>query len=409
VCFAAPVSKITPLILAAKHGRSDVMKKLISVGADTSARDHHDSSALFYASRLGDLESVKTLLKSKYKQNDGSLHEAARNLHSNVVAELIGGKHDANFPSSGPEHNGRTALQELPYRCKGVNRVNDIDDTIRALQDGKADGLKKWQNKTSLFLALDNEYPLEVTRALLDTIMWQHMDNPDNVFACVDPDSGITYFRSANIYLKDFKDESKQGWQLMQLLQTKGCVTRYYAEYGAMQPLDAVGFPEEIAKEQKRRLTEAEKRRTSEADHREKLRRMQEEAELKLMMDQSKHEVQQSHEYEKAMQKVGSSTIVHNNEMRQKVQMNAQNQQALAERSVVREQSKIRIATTNQTALEREQQLKLSYAQQSANQNITLQKAQNDLTKQAPMQKMASQKAQNDLSKQAAKQKFTLQ
>ena len=63
-------------------------------------------------------------------------------LHSDVVSALIKGKHDVNFPSSRPEHEGRTPLQELAYRCRGADRLQEIEETIWALEKGKVDALK---------------------------------------------------------------------------------------------------------------------------------------------------------------------------------------------------------------------------------------------------------------------------
>ncbi|KAI4593901.1 hypothetical protein KJ359_008945 [Pestalotiopsis sp. 9143b] len=409
VGFVAPFSRTTPLILAAKHSRGDVLKKLITAGAETSLRDRDDRAALFHASNVGDVESVKALLKCKYRPNDGSLHEAARNLHSDVVSALIKGKHDVNFPSSRPEHEGRTPLQELAYRCRGADRLQDVEEAILALEKGKVDALKKWHGKTPLFLALDNDFPLEVTRALLDTIMWQYPSSTDNVYAHTDP-TGVTFFRSATNYLRDFKDKSKQSGQLLQLLQTKGYINRYYAQYGARQPQNAVNLPDDIAKEDKRWRAEAEKSRKAEAEHQDKLRRMQEESHLKLTMDQSKHEAWRDHEYDKAIHKVGSSAIVHDNELQQKVQMTEQQRQALAQKNALLEQDRLnlehhkqRTAVIGQMKIAGEQQIKLNYAQKTADQKAEAQKTHNYYAQKADVQKVAAQKAQNNLKKQAQK------
>ncbi len=87
--FTAALSKTTPLILAAKYRRSDVVKKLIKANADTCVRDYRERSPLFFASREGDLDAVNVFLKARYRPNDGSLPEAARNQHDEVVAALI--------------------------------------------------------------------------------------------------------------------------------------------------------------------------------------------------------------------------------------------------------------------------------------------------------------------------------
>ena len=128
---------------------------------------------------------------------------------------------------------------------------------------------------------------------------------------------------------------------MLQLLQPKGCADRYYAQFGARQPQNAVNLPDDIAKEDKRRRAEAEKSRKAEAEHQDKLRRMQEESHLKLTMDQSKHEAWRDHEYDRAIHKVGSSAIVHDNELQQKAQMTEQQRQALAQKNALLEQDRI--------------------------------------------------------------------
>jgi len=107
---AAQVSRATPVILAAKYSRSDVVQKLIKMGAKTSAQDVFDRSCLFYASRVGDLKSVNAILRAGAPTDDGSLLETAKNLHYEVVTALISGKHSPDFPSTKENHGGRTAL-----------------------------------------------------------------------------------------------------------------------------------------------------------------------------------------------------------------------------------------------------------------------------------------------------------
>jgi ankyrin repeat protein len=113
VNFTAPSSLTIPLILAAKNGHGDIVKKLLDAKADPRAHDRFEKAALFYASRIGDVDTVKILLKNEPRLNDGSLHEAARNLHRDCVAALIKAKFDPNFRSAREEYCGRNPLQEL--------------------------------------------------------------------------------------------------------------------------------------------------------------------------------------------------------------------------------------------------------------------------------------------------------
>lgn len=336
---------MSPLILAAKHGRSAIVKRLIEANADTYARDIHDRSALFYASREGDLDAVNALLKRQFKQNDGSLHEAARNLHSQVVAALIKSKFEANYPST-CEHEGRTPLQELAYRCDGTRPATDMEKTIMALDKGKADNLARWRGKNALFLALENANPCAITQTLLDLIMWQVIAHKDNLVELTQR-SGIKYFMSPTVYLKMGGSQAnpKATARLEQLLRGKNCPDRYFAESGALQPEGAVGLPDDIAQEIKSRREAQEKQKAREFEHQEKLRRQREEEDQRRAIEQSKHDMWQMHEYEKTTQKVNQSSLIHHNQYHQKLQITAQQNEALEQKNALVEQGRQRAQT----------------------------------------------------------------
>ncbi len=102
------------------------MKKLLEAKADSRSHDRFDKAALFYASQVGDSDAVKALLKTEFRLNDGSLHEAARNLHRDCVAALIKAKYDPNFRSSREEYGGRNALQEM-----AVSNIKSLLGNVR--------------------------------------------------------------------------------------------------------------------------------------------------------------------------------------------------------------------------------------------------------------------------------------
>ncbi|RYC65194.1 hypothetical protein CHU98_g1023 [Xylaria longipes] len=236
---------ITTLInaKAAKNSRGDIVKKLLEAKADSRSHDRFDKAALFYASQVGDSDAVKALLKTDFRMNDGSLHEAARNLRRDCVAALIKAKYDPNFRSSREEYDGRNALQEMAYRCDGSQKVPDMEATIWSLEKGGADALEKWRGKTALFLALSNPRPYYITRAFLNA------------------GKRTTYTGNAAI-----------NAQLESLLRTMGCEDRYFAALGSEQLDDAVGLPEDIAKV-KRRKDELDKYLKSEFDHKTKMQK----------------------------------------------------------------------------------------------------------------------------------------
>lgn len=256
------------------------MKLLIKAGAATDHRDCYSRSALYYASRDGDLDAVNLLLHSKHRANDGSLHEAARNLHSGVAAALIKKGHSVNFPSSLPEHEGRTPLQELAYRCDGRGREAKVEATIHAIQEGNVNIFGQWRDKNALFLALENAEPVPVTQALLDTIFWPMINDERNVTVERDWETGSPkYYMSPTVHLN--MSVRKDNWDVVQrlhlLLRSKNAQDRLYAPLGSPQPPNAVNLPKDVAEEDKRLRDEEDKRWNRELDHRENLRRLQEE------------------------------------------------------------------------------------------------------------------------------------
>ncbi|CAG9942317.1 unnamed protein product [Clonostachys rosea f. rosea IK726] len=292
VNYATSNSKTTPLILAARYGRHDIVKKLLIAKARPTTRDSFNCTALYYAAQLGHFEVVKLLVKAKSLVNDGSLHEAARNLHSDVVAALISGGHDPNFRSSRPEHKGRNALEEVCLLADGSRNQTRLEETLMGIADGKAKVLTPNGDRNCLFLAFDNPRPIPVTSIVLDRIMWRDLNDEKNVFIREVRETGTKIFYSPPMFLRKGLagcDPSHIN-HLLKLLHEKQCVDRYYAEFGPgddgmFQPEDAVGVPVAIAREEKKRRADAEKRRAEAEEHQRKLQRQQQEAEHKVQVD----------------------------------------------------------------------------------------------------------------------------
>ncbi len=137
----------TPLILAAKAGRLDVVQMLIKAGAKQPAKDIFHRSALFYASRSGNVGAVSLLLQGKPSKNDGSLHEAARCFHPEVIRLLLDAGHDIDYRST--KHGGRTALGEMALRGRVPDDIATAEEAAELLKEEGANPWCKCMGKPS--------------------------------------------------------------------------------------------------------------------------------------------------------------------------------------------------------------------------------------------------------------------
>ena len=257
---------------------------LLKHGAKASARDTYDRSALFYASRNGDTETIASILKAKPGPNDGSLQEAARELHAPAIKLLIKNGHHPDFTSA--KHDGRTALAELALCCASSPSDERIDDTIDALDAGKVDPLKKCRGKNPLYLALENPEPFSIVRKLLERIYWKYVSDPNNLYI----EDNILY--SPTMYVsKGFLPLSEADANgLLQLLRDHGATDVYYASEGHEQPPDAIGMPEKMAEAERKKKAREEKLRQQDEDHQRALAREAEAAGLKAQIKTDEQE-----------------------------------------------------------------------------------------------------------------------
>ena len=246
-----------------------------------------DRSALFFASRNGDVESIAAILKGKPGPNDGSLQEAARELHAPAIKLLIKGGHHPDFTST--KHDGRTALAELALCCESIPADARIDDTIDQLVNGKVDPLKKCRGKTPLYLALENPSPFAITQKLLERIYWKYNSNLGNLYV----EDNVFY--SPTMYVTKGFLPLPEGDQerLISLLRDHEIADIYYAKEGMVQPPDAVGMPEKVAEFEEKRRKREEKLRQQDEDHHRALMREADTAELKaqIKMDETERKL----------------------------------------------------------------------------------------------------------------------
>ena len=97
-----PPPVLVPLLVAAFHGDTEVMRSLIEQGADLKASDRHGNTALHIASTFGSQSAVKILLPMIDDLNAGNdlgytaLHYAAEDGHIEIMQLLITNGADVN-------------------------------------------------------------------------------------------------------------------------------------------------------------------------------------------------------------------------------------------------------------------------------------------------------------------------
>ncbi|KAH8700121.1 hypothetical protein BGW36DRAFT_405426 [Talaromyces proteolyticus] len=328
--FVAPKTRMSPIILAAKNQRHAVIRELVRQKADLSCRDYQNQSALFYASRNGDLETVRILIQAGALPDDGSLHESARETHSAIVSILLSVGHDAGFPSllHAGEELGRTPLEELCLntKCQDDAAWNTrLRETIGMLLHSQGKEIKKDGNKKSvLHLALDNAHPFEITEALLEfPQIWKFINEPIHQF---EDSEGFIY--SPTKYVEHFYHGPKPvAKELTRLLRGKRCQDCYYSSRDKDQPSDAVGIPKEIAAEiDKRKRRDREQRqemiRLDElAAHQREIRMQSHQLDMRMSEerhDQGMKQIQDRELFEQqSMQKKHKLTILHEEDLNQ--------------------------------------------------------------------------------------------
>ncbi|EHL00223.1 putative ankyrin repeat protein [Glarea lozoyensis 74030] len=257
-------SGMTPVLLAIKQGRADMVEKLISKGAILSASEAHDISPLALATRLGDSKIMEILLRADPERNDGSLHDAATNLKCNIIELLVGHGHQIDYPSE--RHDGRSALAELCFNAVNRSPKPDAKEIQRAVETLLAKGsdfmircISEDKQERSIFhYAMDSSDPVLILTVLLKKL-WQGINNEAFLFK----DAKYTYSLSMYVKKDIFKGPQDQKEEILRLLRTKRATDRFWAtDIESEQPPDCCNPPEEIKQEAERqklrrkRLTE---------------------------------------------------------------------------------------------------------------------------------------------------------
>jgi ankyrin repeat protein len=313
VTRVSPVSETTALMLAAREGRHEIVNALVVRGSDADLRDAWNKSALFYASSSVSGEATVKVLAPRSLGNDGSLHEAARELNVEVTRVLLDHAHDPNYPSR--LHGGRNVLGEvcLNARVSTSSHRSKLRQLLRLLLSKRANPKFRARNeKSSVILALDNAYSaLPITEALLETEIWQDLNDEAHIYC--DPASGLHYSPYSYVELIATPARAPVKQALLDVLRDKACLPVYYSS-SALQPVGATGIPPAIAKlvdkQKEHELSirhEKEKfehtRTIEETSHKDVLRRKREsqDVELALQTKATQHYTaleQQKHEFE---------------------------------------------------------------------------------------------------------------
>lgn len=330
---ASPSSETTALHLAARESRHAVIQTLLERGSDADARDAWNRSALFYASGSVAGEASVKILAPQALTNDGSLHEAVRELGIDAARGLAEIGHDPNFPSR--LHGGRNALGELCLNAHVTTSAqrSKVRQLIKLLLSHGANPKFRARNeKSAIILALDNAYSaLSITEALLETEIWQDLNDEKHMYR--DTSSGLWYSPLSYIELIPSPSRTPVKAELLALLKDKACEPRYYSET-ALQPVGANGIPPPIArlvdrqKEHELSLSHAKEkhehtRTLEETSHRDILRRKREAQDAERIaqtvaqnhwqsLEQQKHEFEVQRVREAEHMKRGEKVAWHN-------------------------------------------------------------------------------------------------
>lgn len=279
VNFETRISKTTPLMLAIKERRHDIVKELVFAGAEVDVADITGNTPLALTTQIGgDLGTMmmKNVLAAEPSQNDGSLHNAARELNLPALQVLVDFGHEVDFPS--PLHGGRTALGELCLHAADNGALTAAQE--KAMEKAIAYLIKQGTDlslpsdgRSVLLLAMDSMDPIVTTRALLKIGMWKHINQPFNHFTA----GGYTY--SPTQYVKRVLPQGDLTEQLHALLKANRAQDVYYANEGP-QPEGATGFPDDIVRAERERKARLERIRLEAEDHAVTLARTKEVADV---------------------------------------------------------------------------------------------------------------------------------
>ncbi|KDN67062.1 hypothetical protein CSUB01_10086 [Colletotrichum sublineola] len=268
VNFESRVSQSTPLMLAIRNRRPDVVKMLLLEGAEVDVCDVKGNTPLTLSTEVGGETAIKmmsNLLAAGASRNDGSLHNAARELNLPACQVLVQYGHEPDFPST--LHEGRSALGELCRHCSDSGELTAarqklMERTVNFLIEAGSDITLRSEGKSILLLALESGDPVATSRTLLKAGMWKHINKKFNHFT----DGKTTY--SPTMYVQHVLAAAppEQKEALLRLLRANRAEDVYYANMGP-QPEGAVGMPEDIEMQERTRRARLDRINLEQEDH----------------------------------------------------------------------------------------------------------------------------------------------
>ncbi|KAJ2998040.1 hypothetical protein NUW58_g450 [Xylaria curta] len=293
VNFVTAASLVTPLMLAIRARRQDAAKLLLLAGAEVDVTDACGNSPLSMASAIGGdlaVAMMSNLLAAGASKNDGSLHNAARELNIQAMRVLVEYDHNPDFPS--PLHGGRSALAELCLHATGstqmaASKEKSIEKAIEFLLQSGTDITIQSEGKSVLLLALEGADPLTTTKVLLRVALWKEINKPFNQYN----DGRYTY--SPTMYVQRVLPDSDNKTELLGLLRSNRCTDVYYANSGP-QPNDTVGMPSHIQLEDNERKARLERLQKDDEAHTLAIRRTKELAAVQAQIWASQAELEEA-------------------------------------------------------------------------------------------------------------------
>lgn len=279
VNFETNISKTTPLMLAIKEKRHDIVKELVMAGAEVDVADMTGNTPLTLATQVGGelgTMMMSNILAAEPSQNDGSLHNAARDLNAKAMQVLVDFGHEVDFPS--PIHGGRTALGELCLHAADAGPLTGaqektMEKAMSLLLKAGTDLSLLADEKSVLLLAMESADPIPTTRTLLRVGMWKYINQPWTFYN----DGAYTY--SPTQYARRILPQTEATEQLHRLLKANRAKDVYFANQGP-QPEGAVGLPDDIVRAERERKARLERIQLEAEDHARTLARTKEVADI---------------------------------------------------------------------------------------------------------------------------------